>query len=132
MADFKQAIRWMKEGEKVRRSKWANNYYIKCVSQTYIEEEGPDHSSSYESKILDFEATDWEYKKDNWNLHSYELSKLMPDEYSQRCYQAMDVETLKEKILQDFADLRIVNVVDNVCYASYIDINDIINKRFGF
>ena len=33
MADFKQAIDWLNEGENIRRSVWPNNQYVKKIGK---------------------------------------------------------------------------------------------------
>ena len=39
------------------------------------------------------------------------------------------IEKIKELLLQDFCDLKNVKVINNMCYASYDDIEEIINNR---
>lgn len=48
-----------------------------------------------------------------------------------RVYYDDDVETLKEKILQDFCDHK-CKVENNICYIDYDSLQKIIDKRFGF
>lgn len=45
-------------------------------------------------------------------------------------YREEDIDTLKQKILQDFADLDCV-VENNICYANYDQIEEILDKRIG-
>jgi hypothetical protein len=49
-------------------------------------------------------------------------------------YERKELETLKEKILQDlyYLNYQEVKIEGNVCYASYNDIEKILDKRFGF
>lgn len=59
MADFKQAVQWMREGEKIRRSGLVFDTDYLIMGKEYVrhsrsEEEG------YDWKMDDFEATDWE------------------------------------------------------------------------
>ena len=96
------------------------------------------------------EQTDWEIyeEKDDWNALHYkvnipEIDYKTPkstttsrgDMYIRGYVDGFDlftIQTLKEKILQDFCDLKNVKIEKNLCYASYDDIENIINKRFGF
>jgi len=57
MANFEQAIKWMKEGKKVRRD-WVGKdvfIYLKGVYLYPLDNEG----EKWEFGINDFEATDW-------------------------------------------------------------------------
>ncbi len=64
MADFKQAIQWLKEGRKVRRPNWAQDFRLNIPYKFGIcAERNPaivPEPFSYDFKIEDFEATDWE------------------------------------------------------------------------
>ena len=67
MADFKQSIKWMKEGKKVRSKRWNPSSYI------HTEENLIKHSltgnEGYKCFINDIETTDWEiYGEDRTNL----------------------------------------------------------------
>jgi len=60
MADFNQAIEWLKEGKKVKRKCWGDNSYIvenlSSISASFKFENGEDLWLSREM----FESTDWE------------------------------------------------------------------------
>ena len=59
MADFKQAIEWMKEGKKVKRPHWV---YPILIKQDFIHilDLETNKTQHYQNCVDDFEATDWE------------------------------------------------------------------------
>lgn len=57
MADFMQAVKWMKEGKKVRRQNWCvGNYIYLGKNSHYLYYDGKVFVTTY----MDTEATDWE------------------------------------------------------------------------
>ncbi len=70
MSDFKQAIKWLKEGKNVRRKSWENiDFYIESSNDFFMQvlHEGRVAGLS----IMDFEATDWEVYEEEY----YECAK---------------------------------------------------------
>ena len=61
MADFQQAIKWLKEGKKVRRSSWGNKtLYGYGEDFIHFSDEGGDSNAHFLNEVLSLEATDWE------------------------------------------------------------------------
>ncbi len=56
MADFNQAIKWLREGKKVRRSTYGELIYGYLDGETLCF----NNSNKHEFYIVDFEVTDWE------------------------------------------------------------------------
>lgn len=131
MADFKQAIEWMKEGKKVKRDK-NDIVYCKREDDEFIENQ---NYRLVTFNIVDFEATDWEIydKKDDWNLYSSCLNDV--DDSSNHFWQINhdDVVILKEKILGDLENNVSVNALErNNKLITLGNISEILDKRFGF
>lgn len=66
MADFNQAIKWMKEGKKVKRKIWGNKYFI-CLSDDFFKQ------FLFEKRIasfslIDLESVDWEICEEEFSL----------------------------------------------------------------
>ncbi len=57
MSDFKQAIKWLKDGKKVRRKNFGKPRYLHLTVGSVIE---LDVLGVYPFKIHDLEADDWE------------------------------------------------------------------------
>lgn len=122
MADFKQALKWMKEGKKVRRPHWGSKYLSKSTEYRINYDM---FGKFQELEIFDFEATDWEiYEvKDNWNA----MDNLQ---------DLGDLKTLKEKILKDInkSSEKIIDDYEEDGGREYIleeEVKEIIKKRFG-
>ncbi len=67
MSDFKQAIKWMKEGKKVKRKLWQNSYIFlnKSKGEGDYKIEGDMLTTLELLGYYSFEATDWEiYEKE--------------------------------------------------------------------
>ena len=110
MADFKQAVEWIKEGKKVRRPIWDKDNYIELVGTTrYIQ----DKYRVVEVNLNMIEATDWEIyeEEDDWSLelepyNFEEINKYVnglntPAKFEATGYRYDSIKKLKEKILQD-------------------------------
>ena len=69
MANFEQAVEWMKEGKKVRLRSWGENVYI-YNDGGMIKHSTERIRETFSFFLTYFIATDWEiYKEeDNWNL----------------------------------------------------------------
>ena len=62
MADFMQAIQWMKEGKKVRRKVWTKRFFIYVEGYDIYNEEGK--LTKRFQYFGHFKATDWEVLED--------------------------------------------------------------------
>ena len=90
MADFKQAVKWMKEGEKVTRPQLIKEKVyaiIKCVDEIRYEdfdsrEEGIIHQAT---NTVDVEADDWEVYNEEPEYYIFICPK---------CKKQLDVERL--------------------------------------
>ena len=61
MADFKQAIKWMKEGRKVKSERYFEGDYFYIKNDIIMfSSEGIDEDEKQGFELDDFEATDWE------------------------------------------------------------------------
>lgn len=115
MSDFKQAIKWLKEGKKVRRKDreiilfiYKVDKYVDCIRYATYNGEINDINLN----ISDFEATDWEIyeEKDNWslpvcdvyyNVYVNDGDREWKERESISGYSLEDIKTLKQKILED-------------------------------
>ncbi len=61
MGNFKEALKLMKEGKKVKRESWLRNIYM-CWDKTLDEFKSEDGSLK-QFWMMDFDATDWEVNK---------------------------------------------------------------------
>ena len=91
--DFKQAIQWLKEGKKVRRKNWAPDFRLNipytfgiCAERNNAIVNEP---FSYDFKIEDFEATDWEI---------YEEEKSLSDQECNVLINTINIETISPSI----------------------------------
>lgn len=105
MSDFKQAIKWLKEGKKVRRAKWKFGYELHFYDDGYRiagkSLPNTDDKDFFEVrcgsfKIEDFEATDWEIFEEEKESLSDKIYKYAPG--AVRCPDTIAVEDAKEKI----------------------------------
>jgi len=117
MADFNQAIEWLKEGKKVTRH---CDVYCKLVDNdikyfNYSNESVINQNMD----IFSLEATDWMIydEEDNWNI----TFNMKSNKYVGYYVDSDLLETLKEKILEDLENNEGV-----------IDMREILDKRFGF
>lgn len=97
MANFEQAIKWMKEGKKVCRSSWCTTSQLSLI-EGHI---GYNDDINFNmSNIDNFEATDWKiYNEDkDWNL-----AKEVFNRKEHRVY-IVDVRKCKDLILDDIAN----------------------------
>ena len=114
MSDFKQAIKWLNEGKKVRRSSWKN---LDCFiyAEKYLEPILLAPSGREEwFGICDFEATDWEIyeeKKDESLSDKIYKSALG----AVRCPDSISTEDVKEKIQN--AQKRLKDLIVSFVYG---------------
>ena len=132
MADFMTAVKWMKEGKKVRREYWVSN--LCCFEGTGTIE----FNSSGKSLLFDsIEATDWEiYEEDNWNLADEEVvlfsGAFVPtknDEHSKGkgLIFTKDFKTFIQKVKEDIKQYKQKKRIPLTDY----DVDLIIDKRSG-
>lgn len=108
MADFMQAVKWMKEGKKViRKGMKINNELVILtakkfsdrISISYIDENGTGTEWAYTFKIDDYEATDWEIYEEDIRT----LADKVFDRNGQRVYKERDVKTFIQKVKDDIS-----------------------------
>ena len=129
MADFKQAIEWMKEGRKVRINSWAKGIYLKQELDTSSFKLGEIINENGERNYFMigwYDSTKWEIyeEEDDWKLTDFNNYNGHSDFEE---YTIDTVKILKEKILEDI-------------YAAFGWLEDetlqefdkILDKRFGF
>ena len=77
MSNFQQAIKWMKEGKKVRRKLWQNSYMFlnKSKGEGNYKIEGDMLSTMEHLSYYSFEATDWEIYGEEINLEKKSFSE---------------------------------------------------------
>jgi hypothetical protein len=127
MADFMQAVKWMKEGKKVRRSFWDKNVFLQPNGRNgeITNNDGKTGQFSY----CYFEATDWEIyeEEDGWKLQYTTVSDILiysklGNLFDSHTYlDSRELKRLKETILEDCND-----------GGYYFKIKEILDKRFGF
>ena len=91
--DFIEAIKQMKEGKKVRRTKWENlSCFVTILSNDLL-----NIGNSHELFYQDYEATDWEIVDDDkdWNL------AIHPKTYTGYEFCKSDVKKCRDLILED-------------------------------
>ena len=118
MADFTQAIQWLKKGKKVRRSYWCDDDYIFSTNEYSTVKDKNNNKTDF--NLAWFEAPDWELyeEKDDWNWEYSTAHSLQ---------NAIDVKTLKEKIIEDLISK---GYTTNGIFDE--DISQILDNRFGF
>lgn len=125
MADFIQAIKWMREGKKVRSERYleGDHFYIENNTIMFF---GPGwdepEKTSFED-IEDFEATDWEILQEKESLSD----KIDDRDYKpiERHLVQRSVKDLKERIDK-------INLCSNASIQDYlIEAQDEVNKVFG-
>ena len=136
MADFNQAVKWMKEGKKVRRKKYVKTYFR---FDGELNEMVNQDNYNFCANLKDLEATDWEIYEDgaNWNIIEYVRGQglVFPVE--------KPLNKLKEKIIGD--EMKAVNDLFEQLEENYPMISvsgfktifkdnliKIKDKRFGF
>lgn len=130
MADFIQAVKWMKEGKKVRTKIMVKNVYV-YISCNRLFHKGCNSDSPLDS-VWAFEATDWEiYKeKDDWKL-SDEVDKecAVCGKEGNPCgvIFVSSVKTFIQKVKED------INQIDITISASgfYQEVMKRLDKRAG-
>jgi hypothetical protein len=116
--DFDDAVRLMKEGNKLRRPQWDKEYYLELVGTTQYFR---DNYGVCEITLSMVEATDWEvYDEEDWNLNKHigYGNEITID----------NLRTLKEKIKIDMTKLSVDLGEGNRVLQP---INKILDKRFG-
>lgn len=70
MSDFKQAIKWMKEGKKVRLKNWGNKNLYGYSRNNWIHfmDGGRDFDAHFLNEISTLEADDWEIYEEEEGL----------------------------------------------------------------
>ena len=122
MADFHQAIRWMKEGKVVTRPEFMGGGLI--MHERNIQPLDPSKASPALSSICNLEATDWAIHED---VDDWSLLKGPTDLKCQ--FAGHEISDLKEKILGD------LGLPIQPPYAKSIsgeEIEKVLDKRFGF
>jgi len=103
--NFKQAVKWMKEGKKLRCGFWDEEAYIHlCNDSDFSMRWGGDgHSGTPDLTLNDYEATDWEiYENEdaNWCLTERNI-----DLGSGRVYSEFQIKKMCDLIMEDFENI---------------------------
>lgn len=125
MADFKQAVKWMEEGKKVRVTNYIKGEYLFIEGNRFFDEEDNEYSLFVDDTL----STDWEIyeEKYDWNL------KHIANYDNVGNYYPEAIETLKQKILEDLDKNSVEpGTPINVDESNRESINEILDKRFGF
>jgi hypothetical protein len=135
MTDFKQAVEWMKEGKKVRRSFWSDKtWFIRSKDNNILDNNGLQRHYNIES----IEATDWEIyqEEDNWSPIIYHIKyESKHDDRDRNYYEEEDNFITEEdfrklyiKLQTDFAKLSV-----DLGYGNRMlqPLCDILRKRFN-
>ncbi len=97
MADFTQAIKWMKEGKKVRRESWLPKYFWKVDKALIVES----HEGVIDSRdIYTIGESDWEIYEEDADLSSKAkdiLRSRVGEEWSGFYYQEADLQKFMRK-----------------------------------
>ena len=132
MIDFMQAVKWMKEGKKVRGVSWTKSRYWYLDGEKIVWDDG-DVISGYLHQI----DTDWEIyeEKDEWKL-SDEIKKWVDKQkYFTEDMQDELFEILKEnnqKVKEDIKKSLVAEYQNMVAKSpDYDKIIEIIDKRAG-
>ncbi len=109
MADFKQAIEWMKVGKKIRRPHWLKNVYINQTQHKGVVKDEDGTLTTF--GIDDFEANDWEIycPEHTWEEHGC-ARPLKKYWICTNCgEEEKEYETLSEKIFEFPKHVRVGN-----------------------
>jgi len=125
MANFMQAIKWMKEGKKVRREpQWHDVYYALKDDNEIIKQ-------NFHDDILldlrDIEATDWEIYEEEWNLADEKYI-----ESNDRKFKTIeDIKTFIQKVKEDIDKENLLRWKKPGGLLDDKKFNEIIDKRAG-
>ena len=138
MADFKQALDWMRKGKSVvyqNGSKDGLRIKYDSISEGFRYLSIHKYSSYWKRIQLGlhhFDSISWELYEghdDEWNAHSQMDTNVDSDTY---WLYEVDLIKLKEKIESDLVYLdKKIDVLDEVTYVSLDLVKEIISKRFG-
>ena len=138
MSDFKQAIEWMKEGKKVRRSYWGNKELKGFVQNNFIQFEDKDGRSDahFLNELTTIEATDWEIFEDSKESLSDKMYSRSSGPDGIRW--GIKFEDAKEKIQNAQRRLKELVVDSDYCICCgneeekiFKAMNDIFKEEFG-
>lgn len=141
MADFMQAVKWMKEGKKVRRKIWTTmgrckdegRYtYTSSEYNRFRNQKGDEITISYEQVF----AGDWEIyeEEDDWNLADKKKTTINgtvcewnTKDFPLKCRSVLldyDVKKFIEKVKEDINK-------SNIPYDCTSYLTEILDKRMG-
>jgi len=126
--NFMQAVKAMKEGKKVRRSRWGDQLCIFMnIPEDTIKQGKPKCEESnpkeFRGYIIDFEATDWEIVEDKKTLSDEYMVVDLPS-YKGNVYLEDKVKQFIKDIKEDMKEtFPTPSIQDLIC--------DKINKRAG-
>ena len=116
MGDFKQAIEWLKEGKKVRRSDWGNKILHGELKHNFIHfsDDTGNLNSLFLNDVLNLEATDWEIYEEKVELKTFK--DFYNVKYSETAKE-LEAEAIKW-VKKDIKDYK-----ENVQVPGNIEIN---------
>ena len=123
---FEEALELLREGKKVRRSCWGENYHIFAGNADLIGTSNNDWQKQMRLEWIELLATDWEeyVEKDDWNFKRV---------LGTGNWMTKDLlSKLKEKILEDVKKALPYNLQSSESQIRIDIFKEIINKRFGF
>lgn len=128
MPDFKQAVKWMKEGKKVRVGTSCAIHSIEDSDTIKWRHKTEPAVDRYTILASDVQSTDWEIyeEKDNWNLADKLLVRSRVESRIGTYAHKSDIKTFIQKVKED-----IDKVIDKYDDTSTRQLNEIIDKRAG-
>ncbi len=98
MADFIQAIKWIKEGKKVRRENWGNQSYHYKLNNEYVLPMSKDKPKP--DNLIEIEGNDWQIVEEEKTLS--DKTKIIVNDFS--AYYEEDVKKFIKDIKEDIED----------------------------
>ena len=133
MADFQQAIKWLKEGKKVRRKDWGNKtLYAEGDRFVNFTDQTGDCSGYFFHEIRNIEANDWEIYEERYyecpNCKKKLDKSFMGKQcgcghwtYHHTCFKEGKKEIKKESLSDNIERIEFPNgVFHEVCYTDAI------------
>ena len=124
MADFQQAIKWTKEGKRVRRNNQIKEVYYELIEDDLIVKYNQGRDVIFD--LRDFEATDWEiYEEDD----DWELGEQMSNLNDVVGFSLFDTHKFIQKLKEDIKESYTEGNTDLMINVE--SVFEIIDKRAG-